>query len=219
MVRERSRCRFVSLEDFRQRTGFGQAEMRRLAAVGALAKLASTRRQALWAVEARSLEQGDLFAEAAVLASAKVAESPLPEMSYHERIRADFSGMGLTTGKHPMALARPELPPGILSAAVLATTPDGAMATTAGAVICRQRPGTAKGVVFITLEDETGLANAIVYSDTFEKYRLVITTELFLLIHGRVQRDDEGTTHLMATRIEAIVIGKLLPAAASHDFH
>ncbi len=219
MVRERSRCRFVSLEDFRQRTGFGQAEMRRLAAVGALAKLAPTRRQALWAVEARSLEQGDLFAEAAVLASAKVAESPLPEMSYHERIRADFSGMGLTTGKHPMALARPELPPGILSAAVLATTPDGAMATTAGAVICRQRPGTAKGVVFITLEDETGLANAIVYSDTFEKYRLVITTEPFLLIHGRVQRGDEGTTHLMATRIEAIVIGKLLPAAASHDFH
>ncbi|MDH4409109.1 MAG: error-prone DNA polymerase [Verrucomicrobiales bacterium] len=219
MVRERSRCRFVSLEDFRQRTGFGQAEMRRLAAVGALAKLASTRRQALWAVEARPLEQGDLFAEAAVLASAKVAESPLPEMSYHERIRADFSGMGLTTGKHPMALARQELPPGILSAAVLATMPDGAMATTAGAVICRQRPGTAKGVVFITLEDETGLANAIVYSDTFEKYRLVITTEPFLLIHGRVQRDDEGTTHLMATRIEAIGIGKLLPAAASHDFH
>ena len=219
MVRERSRCRFVSLEDFRQRTGFGQAEMRRLAAVGALAKLASTRRQALWAVEARSLEQGDLFAEAAVLASAKVAESPLPEMSYHERIRADFSGMGLTTGKHPMALARQELPPGILSAAVLSTMPDGAMATTAGAVICRQRPGTAKGVVFITLEDETGLANAIVYSDTFEKYRLVITTEPFLLIHGRVQRDDEGTTHLMATRIEAIGIGKLLPAAASHDFH
>lgn len=219
MVGERSRRAFVSLNDFRQRTNFDRAETRRLAAVGALARLATTRRRALWAVEARPLEQGDLFAEAAVFASAKVAECPLPEMSYQERIRADFSGMGLTTGKHPMALVRSELPGEILSAAVLATTPDGAMAATAGAVICRQRPGTAKGVVFITLEDETGLANAVVYSDTFEKYRLVITTEPFLLIHGRVQRDNEGTTHLMAIRISAIAIGEALPAGASHDFH
>jgi error-prone DNA polymerase len=219
MVRERSRCAFVSLDDFRQRTDFDRAETRRLAAVGALARLATTRRRALWAIEARPLEQGDLFAEVAVFASAKVAECPLPEMSYHERIRADFSGMGLTTGKHPMALVRSKLPREILSAAVLATSPDGAMAATAGAVICRQRPGTAKGVVFITLEDETGLANAIVYSDTFEKYRLVITTEPFLLIHGWVQRDKEGTTHLMAMRIEVIAIGEALPAAASHDFH
>jgi len=219
MVRERSRCAFVSLDDFRQRTDFDRAETRRLAAVGALARLATTRRRALWAIEARPLEQGDLFAEVAVFASAKVAECPLPEMSYHERISADFSGMGLTTGKHPMALVRSKLPREILSAAVLATSPDGAMAATAGAVICRQRPGTAKGVVFITLEDETGLANAIVYSDTFEKYRLVITTEPFLLIHGWVQRDKEGTTHLMAMRIEVIAIGEALPAAASHDFH
>ena len=219
MVGERSRRAFVSLNDFRQRTNFDRAETRRLAAVGALARLATTRRRALWAVEARPLEQGDLFAEAAVFASAKVAECPLPEMSYQERIRADFSGMGLTTGKHPMALIRSELSGEILSAAVLATTPDGAMAATAGAVICRQRPGTAKGVVFITLEDETGLANAVVYSDTFEKYRLVITNEPFLLIHGRVQRDNEGTTHLMAIRISAIAIGEALPAGASHDFH
>lgn len=219
MVRERSRQAFMSLEDFRQRTGFDQAEMRRLASVGALATLAPTRRQALWAVEARALEQGDLFARVAMGGSWKVAESPLPEMSYHERLRADFSGMGLTTGKHPMAIARAGLAPDILSAVKLATCPDGIAATTAGAVICRQRPGTAKGVVFITLEDETGLANAIVYSDTFEKYRLVITTEPFLLIHGRVQRDGEGTTHLMATRIEALAIGEALPAAASHDFH
>jgi len=220
MVRERSRRAFVSLEDFRQRTGFDQSEMRRLASVGALAELAPTRRRALWAVEARPLEQGDLFATSAGSTTAvKVAESPLPEMSYHERLRADFSGMGLTTGRHPMALARPDLPAGILSAAGLATCPDGTPATTAGAVICRQRPGTAKGVVFITLEDETGLANAIVYSDTFEKFRLVVTTEPFLLIHGRVQRDGEGTTHLMATCIEALTIGEALPAGASHDFH
>jgi error-prone DNA polymerase len=216
MLRERSRMPFASLEDFRQRTDFDRAQMRQMASVGALVKLAPTRRRALWEVEAPALEQGDLFA---ALPTAKVAECPLPEMSYPERVRADFSGMGLTTGKHPMALARPRLSRDILPATTLTETPNGTLVSTAGAVICRQRPGTAKGVVFITLEDETGLANAIVYSDVFEKYRLVITTEPFLLITGRVQRDGEGATHLMAARIEPLAIGDCLPAAASHDFH
>jgi error-prone DNA polymerase len=217
MLREREHEPFRSLEDFRQRTRFDRTQMRHLASVGALTKLAESRRRALWQVEATVLEQGDLFAEGREYGSLKVAECPLPEMSYTERVQADFSGMGLTTGKHPMALARATLPDHILPAMSLQGVPHGARVSTAGAVICRQRPGTAKGVVFITLEDETGLSNAIVYANTFEEYRLTITTEAFLVITGTIQHAD-GTTHVMAEHIEALEAGEL-PSGASHDFH
>ncbi len=220
MVAERGRRPFASLGDFRRRTRCDREELHQLASVGALRELAPTRRRALWEVAAPALEQGDLFANAApTTATAKVAESPLPEMSYPERLHADYAGLGLTTGKHPMALARPRLSPDILPATTLTEMPNGAPAVTAGAVICRQRPGTAKGVVFLTVEDETGLANAIVHAGVFEQYRLVITTEPFLLITGKVQRDGEGATHLMAGHLEPLPIGDGLPAAASHDFH
>lgn len=215
MLVERERKPFVSLLDFRQRTRFDREELGQLASVGALRALAPTRREALWRVAEPELEQGELFATAIQ----PDVPCPLPDMTYPERIHADYSGLGLTTGKHPMALARPRLPEDILTAIRLTESPDGSFAKTAGAVICRQRPGTAKGVVFITLEDETGLANAIVYGPVFERFRLVITTEPFLVISGRVQRDGEGTTHLMAAKIEALRTTSDLPAAASHDFH
>lgn len=221
MLAERGRRPFASLADFRRRTRFDREELRALASVGALRELAPTRRRALWEVAAPALEQGDLFADLpTVPAAAKVAEPPpLPEMSYGERLHADYAGLGLTTGRHPMALARPRLPSRIRSAAALAALPDGADGAAAGAVICRQRPGTAKGVVFVTLEDETGHANAVLYSEVFEQYRLVVTTEAFLLVEGKVQRDREGTVHLMASHLEALPLGDVLPAAASHDFH
>ena len=215
MIAEREAESFRSLEDFRQRTKFDRRQMRQLAAVGALNDYSLTRRQSLWEVEAEELEQGDLFAGSASLV---VKECPLPEMSYPERIQADFAGLGMTAGKHPMALVRPQLASSIFTAMQLRELLQGSAASTAGAVICRQRPGTAKGVVFITLEDETGLSNAIVYADCFEDFRLTITTEPFLVITGTVQQ-AEGTTHLMAERIEALRTPSELPAAASHDFH
>ena len=218
MLRERSRKTFASLEDFRQRTVFDNRQMRQLASVGALKELVATRRQAIWRVEESALEQGDLFAASERQPSALVQECPLPEMSYNERVLADFSGMGLTTGKHPMALARSHLSSDILPSTELGRVANGTLISTAGAVICRQRPGTAKGVVFITLEDETGLSNSVVYGKIFEKYRLTITTEPFLLITGRIQQ-AEGTTHVVAERIEALPSGEALPVAASHDFH
>ena len=218
MVREREKNAFASLDDFRQRTSFDQRQIRQLASVGALRDLAPTRRQALWRVEEAGLDQGDLFAPLAGRGLSVVRDCPLPEMSYTERVQADFSGMGLTAGRHPMALARADLPPRILTALALHEVPPGTLVSTAGAVICRQRPGTAKGVVFITLEDETGLSNSIVYAKVFEEYRLTITTEAFLLITGRIQRAD-GNTHLMAERIEGLRAGECLPVAASHDFH
>ena len=224
MLQARGRLPFRSLEDFRQRTGFDRRQLSQLASVGALNALAKTRRQAIWRVEEAKLEQGDLFASAgfgsvgACQESAKIAESPLPEMSYNERVQADYSGMGLTSGRHPMALIRASLPKSILPAMLMNQQPDGARASTAGAVICRQRPGTAKGVVFITLEDETGLSNNIVCADRFEEFRLTITTEAFLLISGTIQQ-GKGVTHLMAERIEPLSTTRSLPAGASHDFH
>lgn len=220
MLRERGREPFASLEDFRRRAGFHRARMRQLASVGALSKLAGSRRRALWQVEAPVLEQGDLFAGGTAGEGSGEVECPLPEMSYLERVGADFSGTRATTGKHPMALLRPGLPSHILSAASLPKVPHAARVSTAGTVICRQRPGTAKGVVFVTLEDETGLSNAILYANIFEEYRLTVTTEAFLVITGTV-RHGEGTTHLLAEHIEALAaleVGEWL-VGASHDFH
>jgi error-prone DNA polymerase len=137
-------------------------------------------------------------------------------MSPEERIRADYAGMALTTGVHPMRLLRDQLP-GVLRAADLSAHPDGEHVTVAGAVICRQRPGTARGFVFISLEDETGITNAIVEPDLFERRRLVIVQEPFLRISGRLQI-DRGVIHVKAARIVPL-IDHTLPAEASHDFH
>ena len=117
-------------------------------------------------------------------------------MTYPERIQSDFSGMRLTTGKHPMALLRPRLQ-NIWRAADLSRAPNGGLVRIAGNVICRQRPGTAKGFVFISLEDETGVSNAIVTPPMFEANRLVITEESFLLIEGRLQH-VENVIHVKA---------------------
>ncbi|MEX2578691.1 MAG: error-prone DNA polymerase [Verrucomicrobiales bacterium] len=218
MVRSREREPFRSLEDFRRRTRFDRRQARRLASVGALNRLSRTRRQALWQVDEPVLEQGDLFAETADRQPALVQEFQLPEMSYDERVEADFSGLGMTIGRHPIALIRATLSSDILRAAALQDIPDGQIVSTAGAVICRQRPGTAKGVVFITLEDETGLSNSVVYSDKFEEYRLVITTEPFLVVTGPVQR-AAGATHVIVEKVAALRTPDKLPTAASHDFH
>ena len=110
-------------------------------------------------------------------------------MTLPERVKADYGTMNLTTGPHPMKLLRNSLP-NIWPATELSKAPQGSIIEIAGNVICRQRPGTAKGFVFISLEDETGVSNAIVEPDLFERFRLVITEESFLLIEGQVQNSD-----------------------------
>src|SRR5207248_5556806 len=116
--------------------------------------------------------------------------SPLTPMQPVERLTADFDTMHLTTGPHPMAYIRESLPPDIWRSADLPFGENGTRIRVAGQAICRQRPGTAKGFVFISLEDETGVSNAIVDPDLFERFRLVITEEAFLLIEGEVQNSD-----------------------------
>lgn len=136
-------------------------------------------------------------------------------MSLPERLRADFAGLQLTVGTHPMALMRSRLP-NAWRASDLPLGPDGQRVTIAGSVICRQRPGTAKGFVFVSLEDETGIANAIVKPDVFERNRLIITQEAALKISGRLQ-NQSGVIHIAAEVIEPLREADL-PATASHDF-
>jgi error-prone DNA polymerase len=212
-VATRKRMPFVSLADFMRRTTFNAKERRALALVGALNSLSEHRRAALWEVE--SMDVGDeLFHY--VSAEDEQDLSPLEAMTHLERLRADYSTLGFTVGAHPMKLARPYVPNAWLAAELKNAKP-GLLVQIAGAVSCRQRPGTAKGFVFITLEDETGTANAIVRPALFEQERMVINLEPALLITGRLQ-NEQGVIHVMAETIVALPTCGL-PEQASHDYH
>jgi error-prone DNA polymerase len=143
-------------------------------------------------------------------------DTPLKPMTLSERVKADYETMNLTTGPHPMKLLRENLP-NIWRAIDLFHARHGSTIQIAGNVICRQRPGTAKGFVFISLEDETGVSNAIVDPDLFERFRLVITEEAFLLIEGQVQNSD-GVVLIKARDIRPLAHERLV-GSESHDFH
>ncbi len=209
IVRERQQKPFASLADFQLRTGLAKPALRALAKIGALNGLAEHRRAAQWQVEAVR-ESDDLFAS--LDASPAL---PLAPMDPFERVKADYAGTSLTTGAHPMALLRGKAPH-LWRASDLETARTGERVVIGGMVICRQRPGTAKGFVFVSLEDETGVANAIVTPQLYERCRLVIGEEKFLQIEGIVQ-NAERVIHVKAERITALACGEL-PSAASHDF-
>jgi error-prone DNA polymerase len=168
----------------------------------------------------------DAFASTPKACAPQTSESPLAPMTLPERVKADYETMNLTTGAHPMKLLREKLP-NIWRATDLVYAQHGSIIQIAGNVICRQRPGTAKGFVFISLEDETGVSNAIVDPDLFERFRLVITEESFLLIEGQVQNSD-GVVLIKARDIKPLVHESLATASPSwgglvgsesHDFH
>jgi error-prone DNA polymerase len=181
-----------------------------LARIGALNGLVEHRRDGLWKIETPHRPE-DLPG----LAGATGSSLPLARMNAFERLGADFSGTGVTTGSHPMALIRQQLP-GVTLASDLPHVRNGKRVHIAGMVICRQRPGTAKGFVFISLEDETGVSNAIVGPQLFEQRRLTITQEPFLSIQGKVQ-NTRNTTLVQACRIDPLPY-ETLGAPASHDF-
>jgi error-prone DNA polymerase len=129
---------------------------------------------------------------------------------------ADYEGTGLTIGPHPMALRRQELAlRGVLRAVDLPRGRQGRRVRTAGAVITRQRPGTAKGFVFLTLEDETGIANIIVHPEVFDRQRLVIVSEPFVVVEGILQV-QEGVTSIKAEQV--VPLASTMPPVDSHDF-
>src|SRR5215813_5735094 len=244
--RERKNRRFESLEDFKRRVSLAKHELRTLAELGALKSFAKHRRAAMWRVEetlhgdllddpgsARTSRavSGALagnsspskissnvrctFGEGAEK-SGRSARAPLAPMTLPERVKADYETMNLTTGPHPMKLLREKLP-NIWRAIDLGQARHGSTIQIAGNVICRQRPGTAKGFVFVSLEDETGFSNAIVDPDLFERFRLVITEEAFLLIEGQVQNSDDVVL-IKARDIKPLVHDRLV-GSESHDFH
>jgi error-prone DNA polymerase len=154
-------------------------------------------------------------AECGMRGACATQKSPLAPMTLPERVRADYDTMNLTTGPHPMKLLRESLP-NIWRAIDLVHARHGSIVQIAGNVICRQRPGTAKGFVFISLEDETGVSNAIVDPDLFEDFRLVITEEAFLLIEGEVQNSDDVVL-IKVRQIRALAHEQLI-GSESHDF-
>jgi error-prone DNA polymerase len=215
LVRQRQERQFDSMEDFKRRVPLSKEELRTLAELGALNCFADHRRAAMWRVE--ETMHDDLLGGAREGACAgQNKESPLERMTMPERVRADYETMNLTTGPHPMKLLRDKFP-NVWRAADLSQAKHGAIVQIAGNVICRQRPGTAKGFVFISLEDETGVSNAIVDPDLFERLRLIVTEESFLLIEGEVQNSD-GVVLIKTRDIRPLSHDKLV-GSESHDFH
>ncbi len=210
LLQERARAPFTAIADFKARVRLTKEESRKLAEVGALNALAEHRREAMWQVEEEPLPPLFDVPRGSDLAA------PLAAMTMAERVQADYETMSLTTGPHPMKLLRWQLPDA-WRATDLAQAKHGAIVQIAGNVICRQRPGTAKGFVFISLEDETGVSNAIVTPALFEKLRLLITEEPFLMIEGQVQNSD-GVVLVKAERIRPLQHAQLA-GSESHDFH
>ncbi|HWY52105.1 MAG TPA: error-prone DNA polymerase [Chthoniobacterales bacterium] len=216
---------FKSLDDFKRRVSLSKEELRTLAELGALNCFADHRRAAMWKVEVPLHD--DLLRKNVVEAlvpsacldssvlDTSTATTPLAPMTVQERVTADYQTMNLTAGPHPMKLLRERLP-NIWRAIDLAQAKHGATVQIAGNVICRQRPGTAKGFVFVSLEDETGVSNAIVDPDLFERFRLLITEEDFLLIEGEVQNSD-NVVLIKTCEIRPLAHDQLV-GSESHDF-
>jgi error-prone DNA polymerase len=219
-VAERERVAFESLDDFKRRVELTKEELRTLAELGALNCFADHRRAAMWRVEEQPPEPLFAVGKQHGCKQAGITDpgynSPLLSMTMPERVKADYTAMNLTTGPHPMKLLRSQLPD-IWRASDLRLARHGATVQIAGNVICRQRPGTAKGFVFISLEDETGVSNAIVTPDLFERMRLLITEEPFLLIEGVVQNTD-NVVLIKAQTIRPLAHEQLV-GSESHDFH
>jgi len=241
VVRARSERPFSSLDDLHRRVPeLRKDELRKLAAVGALNFIQSPksqvqgpiqepksqqtldighwtldkphRRDALWQVERVSREPGPLYETLE-----ENGGSPLQQMSLNERLNADLRGTGITIGRHPMAHQRAWLNTmNVTRAGDLKTMRNGMWVKVAGWVIVRQRPGTAKGFVFLSLEDETGIANIIVTPQLFETNRLPLVNFPFLLIEGVLQHQD-NVVSVKARRIEALQMK--VENVGSHDFH
>ena len=209
--------RFRSIEDMTRRAGLRRDEMTALADIGALNAFSGERRSALWQAARVTKTATELFEEEGGVGGVGEEErSPLRAMTPVERLRADYGGTGLTIGPHPMALHRTDLAMrGVLRAVDLERAHDGRRVRVAGMVITRQRPGTAKGFVFLTLEDETGVADVIIRPALFDRQRDVIVRQPFLLVDGVLQ-NQEGVQSVRAEQLRG------LDGAASveaHDFH
>jgi error-prone DNA polymerase len=213
IVAARLQAAFIDVDDLARRARLDRHQLDCLAGSGALKSLAGNRHQAHWQAAARRPD--------AMLRDAPVHEAPLALAAPREGedIVADYARLGFTLGRHPLALLRSQLAAQrFITAAELRALPDRALARAAGIVTCRQRPGTASGVMFVTVEDETGLANIIVHKDVQERQRSEVLGATLLGIYGQVSREGE-VIHLIARRLvdRSTLLGALTPR--SRDFH
>src|SRR5581483_5780879 len=205
---------FTSIDDLALRVPvLRKDEMNRLAEIGALNPLRKIhRRDALWQSQRAARAAGPLLETL----EDPDQTSPLARMTTEERLTADFRGTGVTIGKHPMAYRRAEMNSlGVTPAIMLRQIPHGRRVRIAGPVIVRQRPGTAKGFVFLSMEDETGVMNAIVTPPMFDRYRLALLGEPYLMIDGVLQNVD----NVISVKADRILALEARAAAKSHDFH
>jgi error-prone DNA polymerase len=204
---------FSSIDDLTRRVrGLRKDELRMLAEIGALNGLVEHRRDALWQAERALRPSGPLLE--AIEPAQEI--SPLAPMHATERTRADYYGTGLTIGCHPMNFYRESLRArGVLAAVELKRVRNGRTVRVAGCVICRQRPGTANGFMFLSLEDETGIANAIVEPEMFDAHRDALVTAPYLLVEGILQ-NQQGAISVKLRHAEALAFEA--SAVISHDF-
>jgi error-prone DNA polymerase len=215
LAQERRRAPFRHVADLCARVALRRDELDALAELGALAAIdasARSRRAALWQVAALERDPRSLFAGVAPQA----ADSPLPEMSAIERTLADYRHSGVTTGPHMMTHLRAELARrGVRTAASLRELPDGRYVRTAGHCIVRQRPGSAKGFCFLTLEDETGTSNAVLTPRVFQRFRVPLHGAALVEVAGPLQHVD-GVIHVRVRELRALAHATQLPR--SHDY-
>ncbi len=211
------RSQLVDAHDFEAlalQAKLSRKDLNALAAAGALASLAGHRREAAWRV-AGIEKRPPLLAPAAILEPA----ISLPAPTEGQEILADYATTGLTLRRHPLALLRPRLQKlRVSTAAGLQTLPSGTQVQVAGLVTCRQHPGTAKGVIFVTLEDETGQINIVVWERLSRKQRRPLLASRLLRVDGTLEREGE-VTHVIAAHLTdySTLIGKL--DSRSRDFH
>jgi error-prone DNA polymerase len=201
---------FGGVEDLAARAKLDKREIEALAHAGSLAGFGLERRHAMWKV--RAPREQSLFAGVSLGDSMP----DLLPMSRAEQLVLDYATTGVAVGDHAMKVVRPSLPLHYKSAGDLAASRHGERVSTAGMVICRQRPGTASGVVFITLEDETGFINLILWAKTFERWRHVATTSSMLVAHGKIER-DKNVVYVVPDRLEKLQMVEV--PAMSRDFH
>ena len=213
VIKARQQRIFESAEDLARRSGLDRGDLSALAAADALASLAGHRRRALW--ETLAVDEATRLALSAIA----VAPPRLAEPSEGENIVADYETVGLTLRRHPLALLRDRLKKRrIRTALEVAQARHGQFIRAAGIVTCRQRPATASGVIFVTIEDETGYVNLIVWNDVSERQRRELLASRLLAVSGQVQREG-SVVHVLARRLEDLspMLGRL--STTSHDFH
>lgn len=215
ILQARAAAPFTSIQNLVDRVpNLQKDELRRLSEIGSLNFIQGLhRRDALWDSELAVRPTGSLFHGMESAAQ----RSPLLPMDDTERLNADFRGTQLTIGRHPMAFHRETLNAlGVVPAKELGLVPNGKLVRTAGCVICRQRPGTAKGLLFLSIEDETGVGNAVVMPDVFERERKTLLGNSYLMIEGEMQNID-NVSSIKAARILPLRLAE--EAVPSHDFH